>query len=205
MSTSLELRIAWRNVWRNPRRTGLTLAATVFAVVLVMFAVAMGAGTHSKMIEDSVRVNAGHLQIAGPGFLEKRTLEQYVSYTPELEALLARFQDHLREWGSPSAVLAAIKDSSSESGWRLMPSLSFGSEPLGVELSLPRLIESAPGCLERPTIVRPEEEVPGVKPRDNCVVPWSHAGDSGILVLRGVPRPSPANLGRLNDSKALHY
>ncbi len=113
----------------------------------------------------------------------------------ELEALLARFQDHLREWGSPSAVLAAIKDSSSESGWRLMPSLSFGSGPLGVELSLPRLIESAPGCLERPTIVRPEEEVPGVKPRDNCVVPWSHAGDSGILVLRGVPRPSPANLG----------
>jgi ABC-type lipoprotein release transport system permease subunit len=63
----LEVRMAWRNVWRNPRRTGLTLAATVFAVVLVMFSVAMAAGTHEKMIEDSVRVNAGHVQVSRPG------------------------------------------------------------------------------------------------------------------------------------------
>jgi ABC-type lipoprotein release transport system permease subunit len=80
----LEVRMAWRNVWRNPRRTGLTLAATVFAVVLVMFSVAMAAGTHEKMIEDSVRVNAGHVQVSGPGYLEKRTLEQFVVYDDEL-------------------------------------------------------------------------------------------------------------------------
>jgi len=76
--------MAWRNVWRNPRRTGLTVAATVFAVVLVMFSVAMAAGTHEKMIEDSVRVNSGHVQVAGPGYLDKRTLEQFVLYDDEL-------------------------------------------------------------------------------------------------------------------------
>ena len=81
---SLEVRMAWRNVWRNPRRTGLTVAATVFAVVLVMFSVAMAAGTHEKMIEDSVRVNAGHVQVSGPGYLEKRTLEQFVVYDDAL-------------------------------------------------------------------------------------------------------------------------
>jgi ABC-type lipoprotein release transport system permease subunit len=81
---SLEVRMAWRNVWRNPRRTGLTVAATVFAVVLVMFSVAMAAGTHEKMIEDSVRVNAGHVQVSGPGYLGKRTLEQFVVYDDAL-------------------------------------------------------------------------------------------------------------------------
>jgi putative ABC transport system permease protein len=86
----LELRIAWRNVWRNPRRTALTVAATVFAVVLVMFSVAMGAGTHGKMIEDSVRVNSGHVQITGPGYLEKRTLEQYVVYDQALALKIER-------------------------------------------------------------------------------------------------------------------
>ncbi len=80
----LELRLAWRNVWRNPRRTGLTVAATVFAVVLVVFAVAMAAGTHEKMIEDGVRVSSGHVQISGPGYLEKRSLEQFVRADPAL-------------------------------------------------------------------------------------------------------------------------
>jgi putative ABC transport system permease protein len=84
----LELRLAWRNVWRNPRRTGLTVAATVFAVLLVVVFVAMGAGTHEQWIEDSVRVGSGHVSLAGQGYLENRTLEQFVHLDPELAELL---------------------------------------------------------------------------------------------------------------------
>jgi ABC-type lipoprotein release transport system permease subunit len=81
----LELRLAWRNVWRNPRRTGLTVAATVFAVVLVVFFVAMAAGVHEKMIEDAVRIHSGHVALAGEGYFDNRTLEQFV----EVDAALA--------------------------------------------------------------------------------------------------------------------
>jgi len=84
----LELRLAWRNVWRNPRRTGLTIAATVFAVFLVVFFVAMSAGVHEKMIEDSVRVHSGHLTVTGEGYLENKTLEYGMRWgDPLLEAL----------------------------------------------------------------------------------------------------------------------
>ncbi len=83
---SLEWRLAWRNVWRNPRRTGLTIAATVFAVVLVVFFVAMAAGLHEKMIEDAVRLQSGHVAVAGAGYFENRTLEQYVVVDPAVEA-----------------------------------------------------------------------------------------------------------------------
>lgn len=85
----LELRLAWRNVWRNGRRTALTVAATVFAVFLVVFFVAMADGVHEKMIEDSVRIHSGHVQVAGQGYLEDRTLEQYVVLDAELERAVA--------------------------------------------------------------------------------------------------------------------
>ncbi len=84
----LELRLAWRNVWRNTRRTGLTVAATVFAVVLVVFFVAMSQGLHEKMIEDSVRLGSGHLALSGEGYVDSRTLEQFVRLDPALRRTL---------------------------------------------------------------------------------------------------------------------
>jgi ABC-type lipoprotein release transport system permease subunit len=84
----LELRLAWRNVWRHPRRTALTVAATVFAVVLVVFFVAMAAGIHEKMIEDGVRVSSGHVAISGRGYLESRTLEQFVHFDAGMQQMI---------------------------------------------------------------------------------------------------------------------
>jgi hypothetical protein len=113
----------------------------------------------------------------------------------ELDGLLSAFLERVRAWASPSAVLAAVKEPASGSGWRLLSALSAGSGPLGADRALRQLVEELPQGLVRPTLVRPPgAELPGVRVRDNCVVPWSCEGESGILVLRGVPRPSPANL-----------
>jgi ABC-type lipoprotein release transport system permease subunit len=84
MSMRLILRLAWRNVGRNRRRTALTVAAAVFAVVLVSHMIAMTTALHEKMIEDSVRVHSGHLQVTGAGYLADRTLEHYVVLRPAL-------------------------------------------------------------------------------------------------------------------------
>ena len=85
---NLELRLAWRNIGRNLRRTGLTVAATVFAVFLVILSVATQHGVHEKMVEDAVRVLGGHVQVSGRDYLEEKTLEQYIELTPELLATL---------------------------------------------------------------------------------------------------------------------
>ena len=84
------LRLAWRNVWRNPRRTFLTVAATVFAVFLVVVFVAMADGSHTKMIEDAVRIQSGHVQLAADGYLENQTLEYFLEFDAELERTLAQ-------------------------------------------------------------------------------------------------------------------
>lgn len=85
---SLEQKLAWRNVWRNPRRTALTIGATVFATALVVFFVALAAGVHGQMIEDSVRIHSGHVTLSAPGYLDSRTLDHFVELDTALRATL---------------------------------------------------------------------------------------------------------------------
>ncbi len=69
------LRLAWRNLWRSPRRTGLTAAAGVFAVVLTLFSLSLGAGSHERWIDQVVRLYPGHVEVSAQGYREHRTLD----------------------------------------------------------------------------------------------------------------------------------
>lgn len=106
----------------------------------------------------------------------------------------AAFLELVQRWGAPSAVLTAVRDPESAAGWRLVPALCAGSLTLGIEKTLARMVEDTPDCLARPSVLR-GEEVPGIRVRDNVVVPFWCEGDAGLLVLRGVPRPARPGLG----------
>ena len=112
----------------------------------------------------------------------------------EAPRLAAAFLELVQRWAAPSAVLTAVRDPAGVAGFRLVPSLCSGSISLGIEKTLAKLVEETPQCLARPTLVR-GEEMPGVRVRDNVVVPWWCEADSGLLVLRGVPRPVRPGLG----------
>lgn len=72
---SLLLRVAWRNLGRNPRRTGLTTAAGVFAMVLTLFSLALAVGSHERWIEQVVRLYPGHVAINLKGYRDHHTLD----------------------------------------------------------------------------------------------------------------------------------
>jgi len=113
----------------------------------------------------------------------------------DLAALTSRFLELLRGWAAPTAVLAAAEDASADSGWRLLSALCVGTGPMGTERVVARLVAETPEGRKRPTLVKPAEETLGVRVRDNWIVPWSHEGESGVLVVRGIASGSPSNLG----------
>jgi hypothetical protein len=118
-----------------------------------------------------------------------------------LPARAARLVATLQAWAQPSLVICIRRDPAAETGFRLVPELTSGPVPPGTERSLAKLVdESPPGSLDKPTLVRHGDEIPGFKVRDSWIVPWSHAETSGFLLLRGIPGPYPANLG---DAAAL--
>ncbi len=57
------LKLAWRSIWRNKRRTIITIASISFSLALAVFFVSFAEGMYAKLIDDAVRMQAGHLTV----------------------------------------------------------------------------------------------------------------------------------------------
>lgn len=68
------LKLAWRNIWRNKRRTWITVASILFSVLFAVFMRSMQLGTYDHMIENVVRTYVGYGQVHQKGYWEERTL-----------------------------------------------------------------------------------------------------------------------------------
>ncbi len=67
-------KLAWRDIWRNRRRTFLTMGAILFAVLLISLASSVQSGTYDAMEELLVRMYSGDVQIHREGFHAEQTL-----------------------------------------------------------------------------------------------------------------------------------
>ena len=68
--------MAWRNLWRNKKRTLIAGASVFFAVFLAVGMSSVQSGQHDYMIHTSVSFYTGHIQIHGKNYWEKRSLDQ---------------------------------------------------------------------------------------------------------------------------------
>jgi len=71
--------MAWRNIWRNPRRTLLTMGAIAFSSLLLVFMLSFQFGSYETMINASVKIHTGHLQIQAKGYQAKKNIRRVVT------------------------------------------------------------------------------------------------------------------------------
>jgi ABC-type lipoprotein release transport system permease subunit len=75
-----DLAYAWRSLWRNRRRTVITLAAIALSIMLVQAFHNLSVGTYAQMIDSGVRAGSGHLAVYRDGYLAGR--EEQFSFPP---------------------------------------------------------------------------------------------------------------------------
>lgn len=85
---SIDAKMAWRNVWRNPRRTILTIAAISFASMLLVFMLSFQFGSYDTMINTSVKIQTGHLQIQAGNFQDKKDIRLVVPQPARIAEVL---------------------------------------------------------------------------------------------------------------------
>jgi len=69
------LTLAWRNVWRNKRRSIITIISIAFAVLLACIMRSMQLGSYERMIENAARFYTGYIQIHKNGYWDDKMID----------------------------------------------------------------------------------------------------------------------------------
>jgi ABC-type lipoprotein release transport system permease subunit len=71
--------LAWRNLWRQPRRTVLSSLAIAFTTVFLIFMPSWQYGSYIAMIENTLRLFDGYAQIQQPGYQDDPEIRNSIS------------------------------------------------------------------------------------------------------------------------------
>lgn len=82
------MKIAWRNLWRNKRRSLITIASIVFAVFFALVMRSMQEGSYGNMINNVVKSYSGYLQIHEKEYWEKKSIDNSFEFNDSLIATI---------------------------------------------------------------------------------------------------------------------
>lgn len=68
------VKLAWRNVWRNRRRSLLTISAIVFSTIIITLASSFQAGTYEAAESNAIGFMTGEIQVHAAGYNDEPTL-----------------------------------------------------------------------------------------------------------------------------------
>lgn len=131
------LQLAWRNLWRQRRRTWLTASAIAFSAMLLVFMITLQLGAYDMIIGNTLRVFVGEMQIQREGYLDKPQMRKSI---PQARALAEALRQRT---GLTALAVRANGFALASSGTR-----SYGVPVIGVEpqhepavSTIPRLIK----------------------------------------------------------------
>ncbi|MBW1996471.1 MAG: ABC transporter permease, partial [Deltaproteobacteria bacterium] len=81
-------RLAWRNIWRNPRRTWVIMTAVIIGVWSMICLGALMRGIVDQMIRNGISTLTGHIQVHLKGYREDPVVENSIGDPKGVLALL---------------------------------------------------------------------------------------------------------------------
>jgi ABC-type lipoprotein release transport system permease subunit len=95
----MHFQLAWRNIWRNPRRTTIILIAIVIGMWTMIVGSGLMRGMIDQMVENSIATLTGHIQIHAQGYRQDPTVENSMP-KKELLSVLDRYTPPGSRWAA---------------------------------------------------------------------------------------------------------
>lgn len=87
------VKFAWRNLWRNKRRTLITVASIFFGVIFSTLMSSMQEGSYQMYIHTIVNSYSGYMQVQHPDYWADKTVNNTIEYNDTLRILTAKVSD----------------------------------------------------------------------------------------------------------------
>ncbi len=111
--------LAWRNLWRNHRRTFIMLSAITIGVWAMIFMIALMRGMVEDMLRDGIAVLPGHVQVHHRDFLDDPSVSNLVPLA-DSEIAAALQQAGVERWASRVRVPAVVSSERESRGVTLL-------------------------------------------------------------------------------------
>jgi len=109
------LKLAYRNIWRNKRRTLVILVSIVIGVVVLMLVDTLSLGMVRQILDNQVNLHITHIQIHRKGFSDDPAIKNYLPDQEKVEATLGEFNE-IRVFGKRVISYGLINSAYNSSG-----------------------------------------------------------------------------------------
>lgn len=89
------LKIAWRNLWRNKKRTIITIISVFFGVLWAVLLKSLQTGSFDNMVDNMVKFTSGYVQIQSTDYKQTKSLNNSFEPDSSLLSLLEHNEDVL--------------------------------------------------------------------------------------------------------------
>lgn len=109
------LRLAWRNIWRNRRRSLIVMTSIAVGVAALMFTDALSRGFMRQMFNTQLGAHTGHLQVHARGFNDSRLVRDFME-NPDSVASAVRSDPDVTAAAVRVLAFGMLSSASSSSG-----------------------------------------------------------------------------------------
>ncbi len=137
-------RLAWRNLWRNHRRTLIMLLAITLGTWAMIFMTALMRGMVSQMVSDGISALPGHVQVHHPDYRDDPSIANLIN-VPDSEVVERFGGAGFPQWASRVRVPAVITSEYDSRGVTLIgvdPALEDGMTFVDYDAVEGRFLES---------------------------------------------------------------
>lgn len=112
----MQLQLAWRNIWRNPRRTLVILTAVVIGAWTMLFFGSLSRGMTESMLTNSINTLTGHIQVQKQGYRDDPVVENRIKSPGHMETVLTQDLPPGSQWAFRIEVNGVASNARNSSG-----------------------------------------------------------------------------------------